>query len=91
MRIAKPLAIFGFHFCNTVFVGLCAYGILRYMSEGIALTDSLQASATYAAMVLVSIAGICFFGREADRRKREEASARSEPPAPSTAVKKKKS
>jgi len=73
MQVPKPLAIFGFHFCATIFVGLSVYGVARYMSEGLLQSDSLFAAGAYAAVILASIAGIAFFGREADRRKAEEA------------------
>lgn len=79
MRVSKPFAIFGFHFCATVFIGLSAYGILRYLNEGLQQVDSLLAAASYAAAILVSIGGICLFGREADRRRAEE--LRNSPPA----------
>ena len=72
MRVSKPFAIFGFHFCATVFIGLSAYGILRYLSDGLLQVDSLVAAGSYAAAILASIAGICIFGREADRRRAEE-------------------
>lgn len=72
MQVPKPIAIFGFHFCTTIFIGLSAYGIFRYMDEGLQQVDSLFAAATYAAAILVSIVGICVFGREADRRRAEE-------------------
>lgn len=72
MRVPKPMAIFGFHFCSTVFIGLSAYGLVRYLDEGLLKTDSLPAAGAYAAAILLSIAGICLFGREADRRKTEE-------------------
>lgn len=89
MRVSKPFAIFGFHFCATVFIGLSAYGILRYLNEGLQQVDSLFAAASYAAAILVSIGGICLFGREADRRRAEEL-RRSAPPE-SVPVKKRKS
>jgi uncharacterized membrane protein len=72
MQVSKPVAIFGFHFCSTVFIGLSVYGIARYLNEGLLQTDSFLAAASYAAVILGSIAGICFFGREADRRRAEE-------------------
>jgi hypothetical protein len=90
MRVPKPLAIFGFHFCTTVFIGLSAYGVIRYMSEGLIVSDSLASSAFYASLVLASITGICLFGREADRRKREEIAANI-PAAPPKPAKRKKS
>jgi hypothetical protein len=81
MQVPKPLAIFGFHFCVTIFVGLSIYGVLRYLNEGLQQSDSLLATGSYAAVVLASIAGIGFFGREADRRKQEEVK-NSPPPSP---------
>ncbi|MBI5576222.1 MAG: hypothetical protein HY896_07635 [Deltaproteobacteria bacterium] len=89
MRVPKPFAIFGFHFCTTIFIGLSLYGVVRYMNEGLAVSDSFPASAAYASVVFVSVAGICFFGREADRRKREEVAATPAAP-PKHAPKKKK-
>lgn len=72
MQVSKPFAIFGFHFCATVFIGLSAYGIFRYLDAGLLQPDSFLEAASYAAVILGSIAGICFFGREADRRRAEE-------------------
>jgi len=72
MQVSKPIAIFGFHFCSTIFIGLSAYGIFRYLDAGLLQPDSFLAAASYAAVILGSIAGICFFGREADRRRSEE-------------------
>ncbi len=86
MQVSKPFAVFGFHFCSTVFIGLSVYGIARYLNEGLLQTDSFLAAASYAAVILGSIAGICFFGREADRRRAEE--LRKSPPAVSVPAKK---
>jgi hypothetical protein len=72
MQVPKHLAIFGFHFCATIFIGLSAYGVIRYLNEGLLQTDSLFAAAAYAGVIVLSIAGICVFGREADRRRTEE-------------------
>jgi hypothetical protein len=88
MQVPKPLAIFGFHFCSTVFIGLSAYGIFRYLDEGLLQPDSLFAAASFAGVILASIAGICFFGREADRRKAEE--TRKSLPAETIPAKKRK-
>ena len=88
MQVSKPFAIFAFHFCSTVFIGLSAYGVIRYMNEGLLQVDSLFAVASYAAVIVGSIAGICFFGREADRRRAEE--VRKSPPAASVPEKKMK-
>ena len=72
MQVSKQLAIFGFHFCTTIFIGLSVYGVLRYLNEGLQQSDSFVAAGSYAALILASIAGIAFFGREADRRRAEE-------------------
>ncbi len=72
MQVPKPFAIFGFHFCSTIFIGLSAYGIFRYLDEGLLQPDTFLAAASYAAVILGSIAGIAFFGREADLRRAEE-------------------
>jgi len=89
MQVPKPMAIFGFHFCVTIFIGLSLYGIARYMNEGLLQYGSVLASASYATAVLASIAGICFFGKEADRRKAEEVAKL--PVAPPPPKKRKKS
>jgi hypothetical protein len=89
MRVSKQFALFGFHFCATIFVGLSVYGVARYMDEGLLKPDSLLAAGSYAAVILASIAGICVFGREADRRKSEEA-AKAVTPAVSTPKKRKR-
>lgn len=91
MQVPKQLAIFGFHFCTTVFIGLCLYGVVRYMSEGLLQSDSIVAAAFYGLVVLASIAGICFFGREADRRKAEEIRAAPQTPPPPASKKKRRS
>jgi hypothetical protein len=72
MQVPKQFAIFGFHFCTTIFIGLSVYGVLRYLNEGLLQPDSFVAAGSYAALILASIAGIAFFGREADRRRAEE-------------------
>ena len=89
MQVPKQMAIFGYHFCVTVFIGLSLYGVVRYLNEGIVLTDSLYDSASYAAFVIASIVGICIFGREADRRKAEEVAASKSVAVPSPTKKKK--
>jgi hypothetical protein len=89
MQVPKPLAIFGFHFCTTIFIGLSAYGVLRYLSEGLQQPDSLLAAGSYAAVLLASIAGIALFGREADRRRAEE--VQKQDPAAVLPTKKRKS
>ncbi len=89
MQVPKPMAIFGYHFCVTVFIGLSLYGIVRYLNEGLLQSDSLLATSAYAAFVVASIVGICVFGGEADRRRAEEIAA-SKTAAPSPPLKRKK-
>lgn len=88
MQVPKPLAIFGFHFCVTIFVGLSIFGIIRYLSEGLQQADSTLATAAYAAAILATIVGIGFFGTQADRRRQEEVK-NSPTPAPVSTKKKK--
>lgn len=90
MRVPKPFAIFGFHFCSTVFIGLSAYGLMKYLDQGLVEPESLPAAGAYAAAILASIAGICVFGREADRRKAEEARTAASVPSPPEKKSKKK-
>jgi len=89
MRVPKPLAIAGFHFCVTIFVGLAIYGLIRYLNEGLLQSDSTLAMASYSIGILASVGGICFFGREADLRKAEEIRNAVPPPPPSPRKKKK--
>jgi hypothetical protein len=88
MQVPKPLAIFGFHFCVTIFVGLSIYGIIRYLNEGLQQADSTLGTAAFAAVILASIVGIGFFGTQADRRRQEEVK-NSPTPAPLSTKKKK--
>jgi len=88
VRVTKPFAIFGFHFSATIFIGLSLYGAARYLNEGLLQSDSLLVTCLYAAVILASIAGIGFFGREADRRKAEE--VKNSPPAAPASTKKRK-
>ena len=78
MRIDRYVAQIGLNVCMAVFVALSAYGIFTYMSW-----DQVQPqSATsltlflYGAGVAGSIAGICFFGIQMDRRRLEESKKR---------------
>jgi len=88
VQVSKPMAIFGFHFCVTIFVGLCIYGIVLYLSEGLLRSDSLLSMVSYAIFILASMAGICFFGKEADQRRAEEIRTAIQKPLPSPKKKK---
>jgi hypothetical protein len=75
------LAIFGFNLCASVFLGLCVYGLLIY-SEGAKRPAASPLLTVLVGMgVLGCIAGICYFGRQWDRRNAEEAADRKSSPA----------
>ncbi len=82
MQAPKWLAVVGFHFCTTAFVGLSVYGAVLYLTEGLQHPGSLFATVSYAAAVVASGVGICFFGREKDRHMAEESRAAAPPPRP---------
>ncbi len=88
MQAPKWLAVVGFHFCTTVFVGLSVYGAVLYLTEGLQHSESFLATASYAAAVGLSVVGICFFGKEKDRHMAEE--SRSSAPAPRPSPRKKR-
>ena len=86
MKVDKYVAQVGLNVCMAVFVALSAYGIFTYMSwdQGPAQAQSPDALTVflYATGVAGSIAGICFFGIQMDRRRHEE--SRNRAPAPKT-------
>ena len=76
MKVEKHVAIVGFNVCAAVFVSLSAYGIFSYMSWDQALSPSALSSLLYAVGIAASIAGICYFGIQMDRRRFEESKKR---------------
>ncbi len=78
MRVDKYVAQIGLNVCMAVFIALSAYGIFSYMSWDPAQiqTPGALTVALYAAAIAASIAGICFFGIQMDRRRHEESKKR---------------
>ncbi len=77
MRVEKYVAQIGLNVCMAVFISLSAYGIFSYMSWDQAQpSPGSLAVFLYAVGVAGSIAGICFFGIQMDRRRHEESKRR---------------
>ena len=60
-----------------VFTGISAYGLLLYYDSGLeaAIATPPRTTLLLAAGIAASIAGICFFGIQLDRRKAEDRKA----------------
>ena len=80
MRVPKKLAIVGFNLCASAFIGFCVYGLLLYAEEAKRPAASPLFTGLVGLGVLGCIAGICYFGRQWDRRNAEE--AREKKPSP---------
>ncbi len=76
MKVDKYVATIGFNVCMAIFVALSAYGIFSYMSWDQVEYPAGPALFLYAVGVAGSIAGICFFGIQMDRRRLEESKKR---------------
>ncbi len=72
MKVDKYVATIGFNVCMAIFVALSAYGIFSYMSWDQVQSPTSLSVFLYAVGVAGSIAGICFFGIQMDRRRLEE-------------------
>lgn len=79
MPVPKKIAVPCFYFCAAVFAALSLYGVGLYV-EGPPPGGSLASAALYGGGVFGSLAGICYFGKEWDARKREERKAALRPP-----------
>jgi hypothetical protein len=68
------MALHGLNICMAVFTGISAYGLMTYFGIGAeaAIPTTAQTTLLLAAGVTASIAGICFFGMQLDRRKSED-------------------
>ncbi len=73
VRIPKKLAIFGFNLCASAFIGFCVYGLLLYSEEAKRPASSPLFTMLAGLGVIGCIVGICYFGRQWDRRNAEEA------------------
>ncbi len=76
MKVDRYVATIGFNVCMAIFVALSAYGIFSYMSWDQVQYPTAPALFLYALGVAGSIAGICFFGIQMDRRRLEESKKR---------------
>lgn len=76
MKVEKHVAVIGFNVCMAVFVALSALGIFSYMSWDEVHSPTVLTQLLYGIGVAGSIAGICFFGIQMDRRRLEESRKR---------------
>ena len=84
MRVPKKLAIFGFHLCASIFIGLCAYGLLIYFGGGTQPPGGILSSLLFGVVTVGCIAGIGYFGSQWDKRNAEESGgAKRSPSVPS--------
>lgn len=76
MKVEKHVAIIGFNVCMAIFVALSALGIFSYMSWDDVQSPTVLSQLLYGIGVAGSIAGICYFGIQMDRRRFEESKKR---------------
>jgi hypothetical protein len=71
------MALHGLNISMAVFTGISAYGLLGFFGAGAetAVAATLRETLLFAAGIAASIAGICFFGIQLDRRKTEDRKA----------------
>lgn len=74
LQLSKRIAIQGLSVSIAVFTGITAYGLIGYLQGGLdsAIAAPPRTTLLFAAAIVVSIAGICWFGAQLDRRKAEE-------------------
>jgi len=89
LHVSKRMAIHGLNVSMAVFTGISAYGLLGYLEGGAetARAATLQGTLLFAAGIAASIAGICWFGIQLDRRKAEDRAAEEPRKAGETAKK----
>lgn len=77
MQLSKRIAIQGLSVSIAVFTGITAYGLLGYLQGGLesAIAAPPRTTFLFAVAIAASIAGICWFGMQLDRRKAEERAA----------------
>ena len=71
------MAIHGLNISMAVFTAISAYGLLGYLEGGVetAGAATLRHTLLFAVGIAASIAGICYFGLQLDRRKAEDRQA----------------
>jgi NADH:ubiquinone oxidoreductase subunit 5 (subunit L)/multisubunit Na+/H+ antiporter MnhA subunit len=77
LQVSKRTAIHGLNIAIAAFTGISAYGLIGYFQDSAAIAEAatLQSTLLFAAGIAASIAGICWFGAQLDRRKSEERKA----------------
>src|SRR4030066_868569 len=81
VRVPKKLAIFGFHLCASIFIGLCAYGLLIYTGGGTQPPGGILSSLLFGVVTVGCIAGIGYFGSQWDKRNAEESGGAKRSPS----------
>jgi hypothetical protein len=74
LQVSKRIAIHGLNVSLAVFTGIAAYGVLNFMDGGLEAAIAAPPRTTFllAAAIAGSVAGICWFGMQLDRRKTED-------------------
>ena len=77
MHVSKRMALHGLNISMAVFLGISAYGLLGFLGVGAETARAVTTRDTllFAAGIAASIAGICFFGIQLDRRNAEDRQA----------------
>jgi len=89
LHVSKRTALHGLNVSMAVFLGISAYGLLGFLGIGMETPGAATSAGTLliAAGIAASIAGICFFGIQLDRRKIEDRKAEERRKAGETAKK----
>ena len=74
MHVSRRMALHGLNISIAVFTAISAYGLFGFLGIGAeaAAPPALRETLLIAAGIAASIAGICFFGIQLDRRKVED-------------------
>ena len=80
MHVSKRMALHGLNISMAVFIGISAYGLFGFLGIGAdpAVAATSRETLLFAGGIAASIAGICFFGIQLDRRKTEDRKAEGE-------------
>jgi hypothetical protein len=83
------MALHGLNVSVAVFTAISAYGLLGFLGVGAdtARAATLRETLLFAAGIAATIAGICFFGVQLDRRRAEDRQAEERRKAEETARK----
>jgi len=89
LQVSKRMALHGLNVSMAVFLGISAYGLLGFLGIGVETPGAatLRGTLLIAAGIAASIAGICYFGIQLDRRKDEDRKAEEQRTAEESARK----